>query len=152
MARRGLLESGSTPASQGMSPAAAAPRAPCAPWDARVGVGAREGALDRGVDRALEAAEILVVPQPQRAGAAIVEEQLFEREGEQGQRVATAALVDVLEQALGQLGLDRQRVPGFGVAPRRPLDHVLVGAARHRQQRQRALAKPSSGLACSSAS
>ena len=33
--------------------------------------------LDRGVDRALEAAEILVILQPQRAGAAIVEEQLL---------------------------------------------------------------------------
>jgi hypothetical protein len=38
--------------------------------NARVGVGADESARDRGVDRALQAAEIIITLQPQRALAA----------------------------------------------------------------------------------
>ena len=75
--------------------------------NARIGVGARKRALDRGVDRALEAAELFVVGEPQRAGLAIVEIELLEREGEQRQRVARARL-DVLEQPLRQRRLDRE--------------------------------------------
>ncbi len=53
--------------------------------------------LDRGVDRALEAARLFVVGEPQRAGLTIVEIKLLKGEGEQRQRIAGAAL-DVFEQ------------------------------------------------------
>ena len=92
-------------------------RAPL-PRNPRVGVGADEGARDRGIDRALQAAEILVVLQPQRALAAPVEEQLLQREGEQRQRVAAGALLDVLEQPLASVAARSPSAPPASVKRR----------------------------------
>ena len=53
--------------------------------------------------------------------------------------IAAAALLDVLEQPLGELRLDFERAMGVGKAGRGTLDHRLIGTARHRLQRERLL-------------
>ena len=65
--RRGLSVSGSMPASQGIKPRRnSASRAATVARNAGIVVGALEGALDRGVDRAPEAAERLVIREPEQ--------------------------------------------------------------------------------------
>ena len=59
--------------------------------NARVGVSTGERALGRRIDCALQTAKLFVVGEPQRASLAVVEIELFEGEGEQGQRVAGAS-------------------------------------------------------------
>ena len=75
--------------------------------NARIGIRAHKGPLDRRIDRAFDPAELFVIDEPQRAGLAIVEIELLEREGEQRQRVARARL-DVDEEAFSQRRFDRQ--------------------------------------------
>ena len=88
--------------------------------DARIGVGALEGSGDRRIDRAFQAAESFVVGEPQRAGRAIVEIELLQREGEQRQGVGAAACFDVGEQALCQSRLDDEFAAGLPNRRARP--------------------------------
>ena len=70
----------------------------------------------------------------------MLEIKLLKGEGEQRQGIAAAALLDIVEQTLGQPRLNCELALGFLQPRRRGLDHRLVGAARHGQQRQGPLA------------
>jgi hypothetical protein len=105
-------------------------------------VGRGESTLDRGFDGAANAAERLVIREPERAAAAIVKVKLFERKSEKRQRVAARAGLDIFEQALRQARLNREWMVGLAQPRCRSFDHGLIGAARHRQQRQGLLPYP----------
>ena len=62
-----------------------------------IGVGRLERPLDSGLDRALDAAELLVVIESQVAVGAVLDVEPLQREGEQRQRVLGAACLDVGE-------------------------------------------------------
>ena len=143
MLRRGVLLSGSTPASHGISPRRSRARRASRSRGMRGSASARdERPLDRRVDRAFDPAELFVIGEPQRAGLAIVEIELLQREGEQRQRVAGARL-DVDEQALRQRRFDRQFAARLLHPSRRPLDHV---ADRRRAASAAARTQPAAGL------
>ena len=71
-----------------------------------VGVGGAERTFDRGVDRALDAAELAILGELQVAVAAVLEIEPLQREGEEGKGVLGAAGFDIGEERRGQRRLD----------------------------------------------
>jgi hypothetical protein len=64
----------------------------------------------------------------------------LQREGQQRQRVLGAARLDIGEQRINQRILDIERARCALQSPRRSLDHLRIGALRHRGQAEHVLA------------
>ena len=97
------------PASQGIKPRRRSARRASVARDLRIGVGRLQRPLDRGLDRALDAAKLLILGELKIAVAALLDIEPFQREGEQRQRVLGAAFLDVGEQRIDERLLDLER-------------------------------------------
>ena len=120
---------------------------PCKPWDeggaqrehsrflvagyGRRPARIREGALDCGLERALQAADGLVIRQGNPAARAIVGEKPLEDEAEQRQRVGALCVGD---EPLGQSAIDRKLAAGIGHQPGGPLDDAFEFRRRDGKQ------------------
>jgi len=72
--------------------------------NARIAIGGLQRPLHRRLDRALDAPELLIIGKRQSSPRAKFEIEPLQREGQQGQSVASAAALDVGEQCLRQRG------------------------------------------------
>ena len=105
--------------------------------NARIGIRAHKSPLDRRIDRAFDPAELFVINESQRAGLAIVEIELLEREGEQRQRVARAHFAKartLRDEPADQVRLAWPRLGFYGVVDERMdldlLREVVPGLGR----------------------
>ena len=108
--------------------------------NATIRIGSPQSTLDGGFDGATDAAKGFIIGKLEGAAAAIVEVELLQREGEERQRVAAAALIDVFKQPLRQSRLDGETAIDIFEPRSRTFDHCLIRAAWHRQQRHGSLA------------
>ena len=103
-------------------------------WDFGVLISGSECTFDRGFDRALDAAEVVVVGELELTVGMIFVVEPFECECEQRKCIGGAAGLDVIEQRIHQTRIDLERTLRAIQAPSWTDDQLRIAAFRHRRQ------------------